>query len=106
MRGKHLLVLGISVALHFSAAAESGSLGERYASTCASCHGTNGVPLGDVVPGLAGKSKEFIINTMKEFKTGNRDATIMHQIAKGYSDQQIELVATYFAAQKKQGGAQ
>jgi sulfide dehydrogenase cytochrome subunit len=102
MRLKHMLVFGMFTALHVSASAvEPGTLGERYASTCASCHGTNGVPLGEVVPGLAGKSKDEIVNTMKEFKAGKRQATIMHQIAKGYSEQQIELLATYFAAQKK-----
>lgn len=102
MQLKHMLVLGAMAALHVGAsAAEPGALGERYASTCASCHGTNGVPLGEIVPGLAGKSKEAIVKAMSEFKTGKREATIMHQIAKGYSDQQIELVAAYFAAQKK-----
>ncbi len=84
-----------------AAASEPSNLGERYASTCASCHGANGVPLGGAVPGLAGQSSEYIINAMAEFKTGKRQATIMHQIAKGYSDRQIELLAAYFAAQKQ-----
>lgn len=102
MRLKHMLVFGMVAAIQAAAsAAEPGSLGERYASTCASCHGTNGVPLGEVVPKLAGMPKDDIVNTMREFKQGKRDATIMHQIAKGYSDQQIELLAAYFAAQKK-----
>lgn len=102
MRLKQLLVFGLISALHVGAtAAEPGALGERYASTCASCHGTNGVPLGEIVPGLAGQQKDAIVKAMNEFKTGKRPATIMHQIAKGYSDQQIELVAAYFAAQKK-----
>ena len=38
---------------------------------------------------------------MKEFKSGARPATLMHQLAKGYSDEQIEAIAAYFAAQKK-----
>jgi cytochrome c553 len=37
---------------------------------------------------------------MKAFKTGTREATIMHQIAKGYSDEQIQQMADYFASQK------
>ena len=32
---------------------------------------------------------------------GARPATVMHQLAKGYSDAQIEVIAAYFAAQKK-----
>jgi cytochrome c553 len=37
---------------------------------------------------------------MKAFKTGARPATVMHQLAKGYSDAQIDTIAGYFAAIK------
>jgi cytochrome c553 len=37
---------------------------------------------------------------MKAFKDGTRPATVMHQLAKGYTDQQIEQLAAYFAAKK------
>jgi cytochrome c553 len=39
---------------------------------------------------------------MKAFRDGTRPATIMHQLAKGYSDEQIELMAEYFARQSRQ----
>ena len=35
---------------------------------------------------------------MQAFKTGQRTATVMHQIAKGFSDAQIDELAAYFAA--------
>jgi cytochrome c553 len=38
---------------------------------------------------------------MRAFRDGSRPATVMHQIAKGYSDQQIELIADYFARRPK-----
>ena len=34
-----------------------------------------------------------------DYKSGELPATIMHQIAKGYTDEQIKLVAAFFAAQ-------
>jgi cytochrome c553 len=37
---------------------------------------------------------------MADYKAGNQPATIMHQISKGYTDEQIKLIAAYFAAQK------
>jgi sulfide dehydrogenase cytochrome subunit len=37
---------------------------------------------------------------MKDFQSGKRPATIMHQQAKGYTDQQLQLIAAYLAAQK------
>lgn len=71
-----------------------------WAASCANCHGTNG----RAQPGmesLAGVSKDDITRKMLEYKSGRRPATIMHQLAKGYSDEQIEAIAAYFAAQKK-----
>jgi cytochrome subunit of sulfide dehydrogenase len=70
------------------------------AASCAGCHGTNGV----AEPGmasLAGKSKDDIQKSMLDYKSGNKPATLMHQLAKGYSDEQIEQLAIYFSSLKK-----
>ena len=75
---------------------------KSLAATCANCHGTNGKATeGSSVVSLAGLDKAYTIAQMKAFKTGTRTATVMHQLSKGYSDAQIEVLATYFAAQKK-----
>lgn len=72
------------------------------AATCANCHGTGGRSIDDAaVPGLAGMPASYAVDQMRAFKSGARPATVMHQIAKGYSDVQIEQIAVYFAAQKK-----
>jgi cytochrome c553 len=71
-----------------------------WAAACANCHGTEGRAL----PGmeaLAGKDASDIAQKMLDFKNGRKPATLMHQIAKGYSDEQIQQIAAYFAAQKK-----
>jgi cytochrome c553 len=70
------------------------------AATCANCHGTDGRAVeGSAVPGLAGMPAAFISEQMNLFKAGKRPATVMHQLAKGYSDAQIEQIAAYFAEQ-------
>jgi cytochrome subunit of sulfide dehydrogenase len=75
---------------------------KALAATCANCHGTLGRAVeGASVPGLAGMPASYIADQMKAFKAGTRPATVMHQIAKGYSDAQIDAIAGYFAAQKK-----
>lgn len=71
-----------------------------WAASCANCHGTNGQAQPGMVP-LAGSDKAQLIATMQDFKAGRRPATVMHQLAKGYSDEQIAAIAGYFAAQKK-----
>ncbi len=66
------------------------------AATCANCHGTNGVGVqGSAVTGLANLSVEYIKTNMVWFKTGQRPATVMHQLAKGYTDEQIDIIANY-----------
>ena len=73
----------------------------RYmAANCANCHGTDGNSVG-VVASLAGYDRAAFIKTMAAFRSGERPATLMHQIVKGYTEQQIADLATYFAAQKK-----
>ncbi len=75
---------------------------KSLAATCANCHGTNGkVASGSPVAGLAGLPADYIVSQMKAFKSGARPATVMHQLAKGFSDAQIDQMAAYFAAQKK-----
>ena len=75
---------------------------KSLAATCANCHGTNGKAVeGSSVVTIAGLDKAYFIAQMTAFKTGTRPATIMHQLSKGYSDAQIETMATYFAALKK-----
>lgn len=104
MRSMYLLLASFTVvyfALPAATAAEPHVSGQRLSATCAACHGTNGATTGDALPSLAGQSKNALVSSMQAFKAGTRQATIMHQIAKGYTDEQIELIAAYFATQKK-----
>lgn len=72
------------------------------AATCANCHGTDGKAVsGSAVTSIAGMEKNYIVAQLKAFRSGARPATVMHQISKGFSDAQIEVLAGYFAAQKK-----
>ena len=51
-------------------------------------------------PSIAGQSKADLVQKMNEFRDGKRQATIMHQIAKGYTPAQIDMIAGWFAQQK------
>lgn len=72
----------------------------NLAASCAACHGTNGHSVGGT-PVLAGLDKQLFVTAMKDFKSGARPATVMHQHAKGYSDKEFEMLAEFFAAQKR-----
>jgi cytochrome c553 len=72
------------------------------AANCAACHGTEGRGTqGSPLQPLAGRSRDEIVQLMGQFKGGQKPATLMHQIAKGYSDAEIEAIAGYFAGIKR-----
>ncbi len=89
------LACGIGIA---SAAAADPQYARSLAATCFTCHGTDGRSVGGVPPSLAGQNKDYLLKQMHEFRDGKRPATIMHQHAKGYTNEQLELIAVYFAA--------
>ena len=68
------------------------------AANCSACHGTEGRAVtGATVPGLAGRARDDIQGAMTQFKEGKRAASLMHQIAKGYTDAEIAAMADYFS---------
>ena len=97
------LILGAAavaaIAAPLSAQAADALQVRSMAAACASCHGTQGVAL-DGMETLAGKSKDELLKKMLDFKSGKKPATLMHQLSKGYTDEQLEQLATYFSALK------
>ncbi|WP_426336690.1 c-type cytochrome [Pseudoduganella sp. R-31] len=94
------LMLALSATLP-AAAVEAIPNGARLAASCTGCHGTNDATQGSALPPLAGQPKDQLQAALRDFKSGKRPATIMTQLAKGYTDEQLEILAAYFAAQKK-----
>jgi cytochrome c553 len=77
--------------------------GRNLAAACAICHGTEGrsAAADSALIPLAGLPRDHIATQMRAFRDGKRPATVMHQIAKGYSDPQIDALAAWFASQKR-----
>ncbi|MBS1132579.1 MAG: cytochrome [Proteobacteria bacterium] len=85
-----------------TAQAADPNLARNLAATCANCHGTHGRALpGSGLDDLAGMDKAKALQKLADFKSGAKPASVMHQIAKGYTDEQLALIATHFAAQSK-----
>lgn len=99
MRSQLVLTALLAGSLPAMAQGTDPNLGRNLAATCATCHNTTGKALTGQ-PAIAGQSKEFMMRMLKEFKGGRRPATVMHQLAKGYTDAQLESIAEYFAAQR------
>jgi sulfide dehydrogenase cytochrome subunit len=89
-----------ALSFSFGTYAQDAGYARSLAATCFTCHGTDGRSVGGVPPALAGQERNYLLQQMQDFKSGKRTATIMHQHAKGYSDEQLQLIAGYFAAVK------
>lgn len=92
------LVTGL-LAVGSTASAEAPVSGELLAFQCAGCHGFNGHSVGPATPSLAGFPKEYFVETMMAYKESERYATIMDRVARGYTREQFETMADFFAEQ-------
>ena len=100
---KPLPVLSLSLGLLLAASSAWSADPQRLrtralAATCAQCHGSDGRAVeGQALARLAGQPKAYLMTQLLAFRSGQRPATIMHQITRGYSQEQLDEVATYFA---------
>jgi sulfide dehydrogenase cytochrome subunit len=69
------------------------------AAACSGCHAATGT-VATPVPRLAGRNAAEIIAAMAAFRAGQRPATIMDRIAKGFSEDEVKVIAAWWAAQK------
>lgn len=101
--------------------ANANSRAEMLTATCVACHGENGNSLGPAIPRLGGMSRNYLLGAMLAFKYGESDqlneaiesdpdledveafirsSTIMDRIAKGYTDDEIKIMADHFSEQE------
>jgi cytochrome c553 len=75
------------------------------AATCAACPGTDGhAAPGSAVASLAARPPGEIAQAMALFREGKKPATVMHQIAKGFTEEETQALDAYFARQKRREG--
>jgi cytochrome c553 len=93
--------LGLALAVLAAVPARATDQGVSLAANCTGCHGPAGASTGGI-PAINGMEAARMVELMQAFRDGRREATVMHQHAKGYTDEQIRAMAAWFAAQKVQ----
>lgn len=93
---KHVLALAFALSAGTAAGGEIDVSG--LASTCFSCHGIDGASVGPSMPSIAGQSENYLMQVMLEQKHDKRYSSIMGRLLRTYSDEEIALMARYFAA--------
>ena len=79
------------------AAGGSEGIALEAAATCVACHGQNGIGLSPTWPTLAGQHKDYLVHSLKKYRDGQRGDPVMMPMAAGLSDQDIKLLARYYA---------
>jgi cytochrome c553 len=101
MRTTRALVLLTIAGLGLSAQADPDIHIRTIAATCANCHGPDGESLGPV-PSLVGQDKAYLLKAMKEAKTGETETTVMRKYLFGYTEDELDKLAEYFATPQPQ----
>ena len=89
------LVLAATPAL----AADSDA-GQRKSQACAACHGPDGNSTAQDFPRLAGQHYDYLLKSLKEYKSGARKNPIMAPLVANLSQRDLEDLAAYFSNQK------
>ncbi len=67
---------------------------------CHTCHGQTGDGPSPAFPKLAGQYKSYLVHSLKEYRSGERNNAIMNGQAKGLTIRDIEALSAYFASQE------
>ena len=95
-----LAVLSLAAASSTAYAANTEAGKTKAAEVCASCHGITGVSASDGFPNLAGQKAAYLSKALTAYRSGERKAAIMNNMAANLSDADIDNLAAYFAGLK------
>jgi cytochrome subunit of sulfide dehydrogenase len=80
-------------------ASEDNRLSLMLNGTCMICHGSQGSSVGPATPTIAGMNTEDFVHAMMEYRDNERPSTVMGRLAKGYTEEEFQMMAEYFSKQ-------
>ena len=91
-----------ALALAFAGAVQAGNpeAGKEKSRTCAACHGPDGNSATGDFPKLAGQHYDYLIKSLRDYKTGKRKNAIMAPMVAPLSDRDIDDLAAYYSHQQ------
>ena len=89
-------VIGLAL---ITAAAVASAQPPVGAASCTGCHPSS-ARVSSPVPRLSGLDRAAIVRAMQEFRSGQRAATVMDRLAKGFTDDEIQAIAAWYATQR------
>src|SRR5262245_1176537 len=93
------VILAAAFVLSSAGAVPAASPAPPGASACSGCHATS-TAVTTPVPRLIGRNAAETVAAMEEFRSGKRPGTVMDRIAKGFTNDEIQAIAAWYAAQR------
>jgi len=87
-----------SIANETVAAGGSETAGIEAASTCVACHGQNGISVSPTWPTLAGQYEDYLVHALNQYRDGTRKNAVMAQMAVPLTDEDVKVLARYYAS--------
>lgn len=72
--------------------------GAMLSQSCFACHGPDGTSMAAPMPTIGGQQAVYLTNVLSAFRSGDRTSTMMGRLMRGYSDAEIEAIATYLSS--------
>ncbi|HSB48341.1 MAG TPA: cytochrome c [Burkholderiales bacterium] len=100
MKKTLVVACGLFVAAATPALAADPDAGKRKSQTCAACHGADGnSPVPDF-PKIAGQHYDYLLKTLKDYKSGARKSPIMAPLVANLTQRDLEDLAAYYSSQR------
>jgi cytochrome c553 len=90
--------LALNVCAAYAADPAAGQV--KANAVCAVCHGPNGMSMMPNAPHLAGQPEIYLVEQLKNYRSGKRPHEVMGVIAKPLADAEIEDLAAWYASLK------
>ncbi|MCE1161399.1 MAG: cytochrome c [Thiomonas sp.] len=99
LKSVFLAAAGVLLSVGMAQAAPTAAFSAKF-GMCFACHGVDGHAILPTYPNLAGQNKDYLVQTLREFRDGTRPNPVMGPMAKPLSNSDIDQVAMYFAGLK------
>ncbi len=90
----------LMVVLSAPALAGDADAGKRKSQTCVACHGPDGNSTAPDFPKIAGQYYDYLLKTLKDYKSGARKSPVMAPLVANLSQRDLEDLAAYFSSQR------
>ncbi len=102
---KNVVILASTLILAASAsmghAQGNAAAGESKVVVCGACHGATGNSAVAENPKLAGQNARYLLKQLQDIKSGARNVALMTGLLNNSSDQDLQDIAAFYAAQEK-----